>query len=791
MIDFPEFFEKVPLAILVASEGKIVAGNPAFFNVFEGFSKEDLINRPIGDLIRPLLVTSTLESGKGKKQSRPDLENREHFAALFKGDRNVGAVRVSQLSSDRKARNAAAEEYFILTPLNQSTGVLPMPGAGETPEAHFSSQYALFKEGSLGTASSEQVLFENQAKLKLAMRLGKLALWEYDIDQGIVNLSQEFGRFVGETWQENRKISLDDYIQTYIYPPDKKKIQGQLERAVTSSYKVSENMNEYRLRRKDGSIINLLNIMRIKFDEEHIPISCEGIAQDITLLREAEAHVHEYHRNLKKLIDQRTKELKQSEERLSDALKLGRLTTWEFNFDTKKFSGGGEINNILGSVNTKGPKNEIAVDQFQKLIHPDDLPLYFSSFEKALKAESENYLDYIEYRIIKPDGEIRFLYLSIKVEIGEDGRHVRHYGTIQDITAIRRAEEDKERLKATIEVTPDIVAIVAPEGSLIYLNQAGRFFYGLLMNEDITKINFFDIQKEETKDLLKNTGFFTASTEGIWTGETELRGRNNQMEPVSMAIVAHFGQDGIVNSYSTIIRNISEQKKTEQDLKAKNAELDTFVYRASHDLRGPISSLLGLYQIVQFEVKDEKALSFFDMFNKQILRLNEIILALINLTKIKESITNQTPINFNEIVDEVIESLLHLVDQVNVKFEVTVKVEKEFKSDKSLIITIIQNLIENAIKYSRPNASPFAKVNIETIADNMLMIKVEDNGIGMSKEVQGKVFDMFYRGHEISKGSGLGLYILKNAVERLKGKILLESEVCVGTTFTIQLPYLE
>ena len=381
------------------------------------------------------------------------------------------------------------------------------------------------------------------------------------------------------------------------------------------------------------------------------------------------------------------------------------------------------------------------------------------------------------------------MYLSIKTEIEKDGRHSKHYGTIQDITLIRKAEEEKERLKQIIEVTPDIVAIVDPRGYLIYLNQSGRLFYGFLEEQDLSNVNFLEIQKGESHEILKEVGFYAAGDDGIWTGEMELTGRNGKKQPVSVAIVAHVGQDSVINSYSTIIRNIAAQKRTEQELIYKNTELDTFVYRASHDLRGPISSLLGLYQIVQFEIKDEKALDFFDMFNKQILRLNEIILALINLTKIKESKASETSINFTSIVNDAIDSLRHLDEFSQIKFSVSVNVKKEFRSDKGLITTIIQNLIENTIKYSSKKSDAYTIINIKSTSRDVLVIRVEDNGIGISKEIQPKIFDMFFRGHEISKGSGLGLYILKNAVEKLNGKIDLESQPGVGTNFTIELPY--
>lgn len=111
-------------------------------------------------------------------------------------------------------------------------------------------------------------------------------------------------------------------------------------------------------------------------------------------------------------------------------------------------------------------------------------------------------------------------------------------------------------------------------------------------------------------------------------------------------------------------------------------------------------------------------------------------------------------------------------------------------SDKGMITTILQNLVENAIKYSKRNIVATVDIRVESHPNRPLTIKVEDNGIGIADDIQVRVFDMFFRGNEISRGSGLGLYILKNAVDKLKGKIILKSKENVGTTFIVELPYL-
>src|SRR5690606_1509969 len=131
--------------------------------------------------------------------------------------------------------------------------------------------------------------------------------------------------------------------------------------------------------------------------------------QDISLLRITQEKLQEYHSNLQKIVASRTEQLKRSEARLSDALKLAKLSTWEFNFTTKKYYGDGTMAELLKPKDKEEGLNIIEVPVFENLIHPDDLPVYHQSFQRALKSDSEDYLDYIEYRIIMPDGELKYL----------------------------------------------------------------------------------------------------------------------------------------------------------------------------------------------------------------------------------------------------------------------------------------------------------------------------------------------------------------------------------------------
>lgn len=774
MISFSDFFSRAPMGMLIVQEGVVIKCNPAFTKIFKDIPISEIVNIPVQEVFSlPVLDFHLANRFYPQEEDWLGMaDGQNSFQANIGRPNAQYHVQVTRIGDNERPSD---QECYIVTPLRTAEDFTKDRSYDEWFPAKDKIDKRLTKE---------------QKRYVEAMRMAKLAYWRVHVQKSLIEMSKEFGFLIGEHWDEPKVMEMENYIQTYIHPSDRGRLMGLLEAEGGSRYSDSSNVIEFKLVRKNGGVLNVLNTFRVGYNEAGEVLDCEGVLQDITLLRKAEAEVRQYQKNLENLIAKRTEQLAKSEEKLHDALKLGNLTNWEFSFETKKYYGGGEIVQILGPLPVVGANGEIEVHEFEKMIHPEDLPVYHHSFQRAMKALDENYLDYISYRIIRSDGEVRHLYLSIKVEMEDNQRYSKLYGTIQDITSMKMIEEEKERLKSLIEVTPDIVVVIDTKGELVYLNQSGRYFYGLLEKNEIKGLNFFDLQKTVAKEILKDTALPIAASDGIWKGEMELSSANNQIVPVSLVMVAHFGQGDSINSFSLIIRDISTQKSTEQDLLFKNAELDTFVYRASHDLRGPISSLLGLYQIVQYEIKDEKSLAFFEMFNKQILRLNEIILALINLTKIKENKSGQVQINFMDIINDAIDSFRHLKEFSNIQFKIKVNVKKEFMSDKGMITTILQNLVENAIKYSKRNSVATVDILVESHPNRLLTIKVEDNGIGIADDIQVRVFDMFFRGNEISRGSGLGLYILKNAVDKLKGKITLKSKENVGTTFIIELPYL-
>jgi len=145
-------------------------------------------------------------------------------------------------------------------------------------------------------------------------------------------------------------------------------------------------------------------------------------------------------------------------------------------------------------------------------------------------------------------------------------------------------------------------------------------------------------------------------------------------------------------------------------------------------------------------------------------------------------------INIEEVINKV--KTIYLPEKIikNISFECVIDQKQDFYSDSNLLRIIFETLIENCIYFKKNDDKSMIKLNID-ISNNLFKMKIFDNGIGISKEKHEKIFEMFYRGIETSVGNGLGLFITKKAIEKLNGKITIDSEVNIFTEFTIQIPF--
>ena len=240
---------------------------------------------------------------------------------------------------------------------------------------------------------------------------------------------------------------------------------------------------------------------------------------------------------------------------------------------------------------------------------------------------------------------------------------------------------------------------------------------------------------------------------------------------------------------------IQMRKKTEEKIKISNRklrkaniELDNFVYSVSHDLRAPIASVLGLVNLAKKEKDIEMMRKYLSMVAMSAEQQDSFIKDILDLSRNARLEVDQEAISFEEMINEIFDQLKYGLEKKAIVKEIQIDQKHIFKSDQRRLKVIFNNLISNAIRYSG-NTDPHVRIDVK-VDDATARILIHDNGQGIPKKHLKNVFKMFYRATEDNVGSGLGLYIVKETVEKLRGNVNLASEENKGTTVTLELPNL-
>lgn len=232
---------------------------------------------------------------------------------------------------------------------------------------------------------------------------------------------------------------------------------------------------------------------------------------------------------------------------------------------------------------------------------------------------------------------------------------------------------------------------------------------------------------------------------------------------------------------------IGEIKDKNVALTKINNELDNFVYRASHDLRTPVTSTLSLTTIALNESSVSDKDEYIKLIDQCAKKLDHIILDIIEYSRNKNKELEYENFSARELVEEILNEVSYAGNKDGIQFNMEIEEELLF-SDKSRLRIILSNFIANSIQYiDNTKANPFVNINISESKEHTT-ISVEDNGVGIPRGESAKIFNMFYRGNHKSKGSGLGLYIVNETAKKLSGVVSVASEIGVGSTFSLTIP---
>ncbi len=355
----------------------------------------------------------------------------------------------------------------------------------------------------------------------------------------------------------------------------------------------------------------------------------------------------------------------------------------------------------------------------------------------------------------------------------------------------RRIKQSEQKYRTLIDTMREGIIVLNSKDEIVYVNERVLELLGHAQGEiigrNINKLLFSkEIDEESHTTIEKRVKTIPE--------QYELQLRKKSGDSLWTWISSNPIKADYVESLGTIlaVANVNSLKIAQNEIISVNKEMEQLLYRASHDLKGPISSVEGVLNLFKIEKSEDKTVQqYTTMIEMSVKKLSELIKDLTKVSSIKQGKLNVKIINFEQLINSIITTFSFYENYQNIDFRIQIQAKKEFCTDESLLYTIIQNFVENGIKYSK-RFFDNSLVQI-TVKDTPKGIEIEflDNGIGIPEKYQTTIFDMFIRASEQAKGSGLGLYIVHNAIKKLQGTIHLESEEHAGSIFTVRLPSID
>ena len=605
-------------------------------------------------------------------------------------------------------------------------------------------------------------LAESENKYRFLTQCSTDIITIHTLDLKCTYVTDSVTRILGYTPEEMIGTSAFDYI----HPDDldylKKRLENMLKRETIE-------FSQFRHKNKDGTYIWLEVAANYTLNEHGNAAGIITSSRDVSARKKSEDLLNKNQLLLKGFLDN------------TNSIVIIKNLEGQYIMVNKQFE---KIHNL-------------SQDQLIGKTVYDTLPTQLADIVTAndkIVIKEKKLIELEEVVVHQADGSLH-TYLSGKFPILDENNNIYLICNVAtDITEKKKHENDltesKARLESTLENAISSIWSIDKDYKLSSYNKlCEKTFESINHLTLYSGMSMLDHLNSEEQNKWKTfydrafsgEHFSEEVTENIWD---KVHCFDISFNPIRM--------HGKVEGVSVFARDITSRKKTEQQLNYKVNELNTFMYKATHDLRAPLASLTGLIKLAKDITEQPELRSYFEMIDTSINRMDKLLIDLFNIVNVTQGKLNVSVIDFEVIVDEIIDSLSNRPNFGEIIFRKKIKTDSLFfHSDSRLLYSVLQNIIDNAIKYKRESTlvEPIILITI-TVIDNVARISVSDNGIGIHSELQDKVFDMFYRATSVTNGTGLGLYIVKNTIEKLGGEVRLKSEENHGTSVFVTLPSL-
>ncbi|SHM58500.1 PAS domain-containing sensor histidine kinase [Flavobacterium chilense] len=495
-----------------------------------------------------------------------------------------------------------------------------------------------------------------------------------------------------------------------------------------------------------------------------------------------------------KKLKETNEEIKESNEKYDIVAKATSDTIWDWKIQEDSINWNKGIESVFGyNPSEVGKTSKWWFDK----IHPEDSIRMSIKLYSFIEQKTEKWQD--QYRFRCANGTYKYVLDRGFLLKDENGRAIRMIGAIQDITKQKEEEQRLKLLETVITQSKDSILITEANSAnrripkIVYVNPAFSQMSGYMSNEIIGKSpNIFKGPKSDSEELKKLLRAIKNEEECLI--ETITYTKQNEEYWVRFSMIPIFNSEGVITHWISIQRDITDEKKLEtekehliRELTQNNKDLKQFSYITSHNLRAPLSNLIGLLNLIDdIPIDNPELEEILNGFTKSTHLLNETINDLVKVIIIKDNPSMQKEeVSLQEVFENVFNQLSFQIELhkpiIKLKFD---KVPL-LNTNKAYIESILLNLLTNSIKYKSENRKLKISIIAEQI-DHKAILTFKDNGIGIDLERnRDKVFGLYQRFHNYPDSKGLGLYLVKSQVETMGGTISIESEVNKGTTFTI------
>ena len=437
--------------------------------------------------------------------------------------------------------------------------------------------------------------------------------------------------------------------------------------------------------------------------------------------------------------------------------------------------------------------------------HPEALPRVLERLDHSL-ATGEPFE--MEQALRGADGRFRaFLTRALPLK-DSDGKVVFWFGTCTDITELREGERALRRQAHMIDLSPTATLVRRPDGTITFWSDGAERLYGWTRAEALGR-NAGDLLRTEASEPIENI-IAKLQTGGIWKGELRQYTRDGRRVIVESHWLAELNDKAKLEEVLESNIEITERKRLQEHLQeevdARTAEvreamadLEHMSYSMIHDMRAPLRAMESFAYILKAECPDcqhPPGSDYLESIRGSAIRLDSFITGALNYNQLLRQNVRLTSVNVRELLRGIIDTYPNLHPRVA---DVIVDIrDVSVVGNESLLTQIFGNLLDNAVKFTSLGTRPCVHVWAEEVRaagtgedhGPAIRIWIEDNGIGIPEELQEKIFGMFQRMHSPRQypGTGVGLTIVKKAVERMNGQVGLQSEPGKGSKFWIELP---